>query len=91
MAEHIPAIIANCHRTVPLLVGDALNIKAMDSSGSANVALTAAVGGVSFSPTATSGTTLLTVGPFSATVELTIQTTGNVKMAWSFAGLSAAV
>lgn len=85
------AIHADTHLTKILPAGNALCIKRVSSAGGANVALTAAVSGVTFNPTATSGGALLTVGPFAKDVELTIAVAGQFRIEEMWPSVSAAV
>lgn len=84
------ADLDNSHAQVPLALGDALMIKASVASAGATVNL-AVANGVVYAGAATSGTTLLQVGPFAADVVLNVMATGKVRVETSVAGLSAAV
>lgn len=84
------ADLNNTHSLVHLALGDALQIKAQDALSSAQVSLNQA-NGVSYAGDVTSGTALLTVGPFAAKVVLQINATGLVRVETSVAGLSSAV
>ena len=84
------ADLSNTHTLVPLALGDALLIKAQDSTSAAQVSLNEA-NGVSYAGAATSGQTTLQVGPFANKVVLQVNANGNVRVETSVAGMSVAV
>lgn len=84
------ADLQDAHGYAPLAVGDALQVKAQVATALCNVSL-AVANGNSFAATTTSGTTLLTVGPFANACVIQLGAKGLVRVETSVAGMSSAV